>query len=258
MIARRDLAVIIGFALGAIASVAAIRSGTRRRADTALAARPDAAPTLAPGAAPAEDGTPPAGVAQVEAQPPRGPVSRRINWPFVVSFVVSVVTLCVVAFQTFLMVRQTDILDKQDKLLAHRAQLTVRADKLKVEGDLVSYSIVAQNVGPKGASGYHWTMLVPAVGGPFKGFDRTNAESGEPVTIDGATFTPYKGYIALPLFPGLRQEILKIHVRRSDPGEKIEIRFFWRIAAEDGVFPEGAIRPDGSVGKPGLLIVDGR
>jgi hypothetical protein len=167
--------------------------------------------------------------------------------------------LLIVGYQTWLMMRQTEIVEKQDKLLARRAVLTARANKVKTEGDRITYSIVVVNLGEKGASGYHWNLLIPPLGGPVVGLGADGAEVSDAVTIDGATFIPHRGYAGLPLFPSLRQELgLKIQIRRRDPGEKIEVPILWRIAAEDGVFPEGAIRPDGSAGVLGRLVLDGR
>jgi hypothetical protein len=262
IVGRRELAVILGIVLGALASTILIRPGRSRRVDGA-AARP-AAPAPAPHAAVPETKTQPA-IAVKRPMIPQISNERA-------TLIISAITLGIVVFQTYLIVRQTvlaqeqtrlsqrqlEIVEKQDQLLARRAQLTLRAQKLKAEGDRIWYSIVAENVGQRGARGYHWTVLVPPIGGSLVGLGWTAAESGDPVTIDGTVFTSHRGYIDLPLFPGLRQEIFKVQIRRRDPGEKIEVPLLWRIVTEDGMFPEGVVRADGSAGSPGRLILDGR
>jgi hypothetical protein len=179
----RSVAVIIGFAFAATASIAMIGLMRQRRLHRQ---RVDAIPepTTVSLNLPVD-----ALEREVVNAPPNAPRQRRFNSNFW-SLVISAVALGVVLYQTLLMIRQTKIMDvqtalsqkqtelaqkqteiveKQDKLLARRAVLTARAKKVKTEGDRITYSIVAVNLGEKGASGYHWHFLIPPLGGPVVG-----------------------------------------------------------------------------------------
>jgi hypothetical protein len=91
---------------------------------------------------------------------------------------VSVLTLVVVCYQVYLMVRQTRILEKQDDLLARRADFVLKCTatpSTAYPGEL-RLEFFAQNTGNKTAKDFYWRLFIPqalasTVSG-FVGFDK--------------------------------------------------------------------------------------
>jgi hypothetical protein len=184
-----------------------------------------------------------------------------------VAVALGIVTLGVVCYQVYLMVRQMATMDsqlevmkrqdetmseqtalartqlelarRQDEIIARTARLRVDSEALFDDGH-IRLRIGAVNDGNRGTADFYWYVWVPEAWGNVRVWDpRQRADLGDAATDRfeerSARFRRYQGHIVEAVYPTRRVEIVTIIGLASNAPATFSI--LWQLAAEDGVFP---------------------
>jgi len=149
----------------------------------------------------------------------------------------SLATLLVVVYQTALMKRQTEIIEKQDEIIARRAILSIQKGQYYTaapENDRLP--LMAHNSGRKGSDSFNWHILIPKEAAT----DGMNGGTlvGD-VVVAGTMYAHIFGRTVVSLYPQEdAMQLSEVRIKRA-AGRQTKFTILWYIAAHDGRFPEG-------------------
>ncbi len=156
---------------------------------------------------------------------------------------VAVVTLLVVGFQVYLMLRQLNIMKRQDQILNRRANLVLEVHS-QYNNDqhtdrTLSFSV--ENNGNKAAKDFYWHLMIPHRFAQARELliapRRQVLPENNLLTIDNTQYTQYRCFHAEPVYPKRTNRLCSLRFDGNNVAHPITI--YWKISAEDGVFPEG-------------------
>ncbi len=163
------------------------------------------------------------------------------------ALLVGLVTLYIVVRQLRLMGeqqatmrQQLDILQKQDELLAQRADLRLIVSFIdKSEQDpSARLRFIAENVGNKTAKDFYWHLHIPIqLSGQHTKFSyrKQPLQSDEVTKIGGTECRHFRGINAEPVYPSRAVNLGTIGI--DDPSTMKQFAVYWQFIAEDGKFP---------------------
>jgi hypothetical protein len=154
-------------------------------------------------------------------------------------------TLVVVLVQLWVMIdqgriakRQLVIVQKQDELLARRAELEMQ---VATDGNInsVTFRFHAKNNGQKGARDFYWHLWIPlemlGTAAMLTGPDDVVYTPQGVNTFEGVAYNTYSNYMKDPVYPSRRLIFAQIGIHRERLTEPR--KFGWVLATEDGAFP---------------------
>lgn len=157
-----------------------------------------------------------------------------LNWSAVAA-VIGFVTLAVVCYQVRLMILQTRILKRQDDFLARKADLEIVLAPPESERDnRLQFVFHARNKGSKGASDYYWNIFVSTAAATNIVSNHIQMGGGYAAEIEAVGYREFRGHADSPLYPNRQTIIGSVEFVGPQLGHHT---IFWKLVADDGVFP---------------------
>ena len=148
--------------------------------------------------------------------------------------------LSVMGEQQTTMRRQLDIIEKQDEMLAQRADLRLTINIIdKSEQDPTTLlKFFAVNAGNKTARDFYWHLCIPVeLTGQYTrlSYKKMPLASDEVTKMEGTECHHFRSIYSQPLYPTRQVEMGTIGI--EDPSMLKRFGVYWRFVSEDGVFP---------------------
>jgi hypothetical protein len=154
----------------------------------------------------------------------------------ILTLILTFLTLCIVAYQVYLMYKQLAIMKKQDELLSLKSNLSIFGEYNTTKSQ---FEFFAENKGNKGAVDFYWHILVPISLSNNRNM-RINpvnipTEATAEMPIDGVMYKDFNAPMSEKLYPTRQKPLANFPL----PDNKMTggFKFYWFVVGEDGIFP---------------------